>query len=173
MARWRREDTFLFASLVITMSINLISLKYVLLIAFGLFTHISAAEAGQSAEARMRDFLLVLDSRQPARLSGFFHPIKKIEFRSFDVATGRLLGGAEYTRLEIAVQLKKRKSFAYHHFFDEPNGQTFRADWSASVSLRVSPQGTFRNRHAPETTYIRWEDFNGTWFIVELGETLS
>lgn len=123
----------------------------------------------------MKNFLSALDARNAKQLSIFFHPTQKIQFRSFDVGSGELLGKAEYTRSEITAQLKDRKSFSYHHFFDEPNGHTFRADWSSDTKLRMSPTGTFRSLYAPDTfkTFIRWEKLENSWFIVELGESLS
>lgn len=133
------------------------------------------ATAQTPVETRMKSFLSVLDKRDTKQLSIFFHPTKKIKFLSFDVGSGELLGKAEYTRSEITAQLKNHKSFAHHHFFDEPNGQTFRADWSSDTKLRMSPLGTFRSLYAPDTfkTYIRWEKLENSWFIVELGESLS
>ncbi len=122
----------------------------------------------------MSQFLKSLDERDPD-LARFFHPRRQILFRSFNVATGELLGSSKYTQAQINAQLKQPNSFAHHHFFDDPNGHTFRADWSSRAKLRMSSSGIFRSQFAPDTfkTYIRWAEYQGSWFIVELGESMS
>lgn len=151
-------------------------LRHLALLFFSLCMTLSAsiATAQVLPEARMKHFLLALDKRNAALLPTFFHPRQKIQFKSFDVGTGELLGSIEYTRAQISSQLKQRKSFARHHFFNAMDN-TFRADWAPDTPLRMSPPGTFRNADVPDTfrTYIRWEKFQGSWFIVELAESLS
>ena len=139
-----------------------------------LTTFYTTAIAQASLQSRMEQFLTTLDARDP-ELGRFFHPQRQILFRSFNVATGELLRTSKYTQSQIITQLKRPKSFAHHHFFDDPNGHTFRADWSSRAKLRLSQDGSFRSQYAPDTfkTYIRWAEYQGSWFIVELGESMS
>ncbi|MBM4287044.1 MAG: nuclear transport factor 2 family protein [Deltaproteobacteria bacterium] len=139
------------------------------------FTGISwsgdAPAGNKSPDQAMQAFTQAMLRKDPQRLLTFFSKDSSWKYQSYEIGSNKLIVSKQVSYADLVNDFRKKTGW-YGFFFDEPNGYTFRLNFTRGERWRKEGPALFI---APQSesgrTFIQWKQEGGRWVIGVISET--
>jgi hypothetical protein len=127
--------------------------------------------ADQGPDQAMRSFIDAVVRKDKSAILSFFSPSSPWQYLGYEIGTGKVVAN-KMVKYEVMAKDFGAKKGWYGFFFDEPNGYTFRVNFSKGEMWKNKGPNTFvcPQSHSGNT-YVTWKPEGGKWVIQKIGET--